>query len=202
LLLCTASITSRIEAIGCKLVRIHIDLVLADKASDRGDLRHAGHGIQLIADEPILDGSQLPEVLAFAFDGVPKDLADGGSVRAENRRHATGEERRDQIHALQNPCAREVEIGAVLEDHVDHREAESRGRTDGLDPCQALEVDDHGVGHLVLDFLRRTPRPVGEHDDLGLRDIRDRVQRIRPDGVDTGRRQEKCESQNEEPVVE
>ena len=59
-----------------------------------------------------------------------------------------------EVEAFENPCPSEVEVRAVLEDHVDHRETECGTRPHILDARQALEVDDHRVGHLVLDLLR------------------------------------------------
>ncbi len=42
------------EAAGAEAHRRDFHLVLADKAADAADLGHAGHGVELVADEPIL----------------------------------------------------------------------------------------------------------------------------------------------------
>jgi hypothetical protein len=48
-----------------------------------------------------------------------------------------------------------------------------------LDP---LQLERQGIGELVVDLLRPSPRPLGEHDDLRFREVGDRVDR------DPGRR--------------
>ena len=49
------------HAVGPQPHRIDVDLVLLDRPADRGDLGDAGHGVELIADEPVLDRAQLAQ---------------------------------------------------------------------------------------------------------------------------------------------
>ena len=187
---------------GGKLVGVDVYLVLPDEAADGRDLGHAGHRVQLIAHKPVLNRPQCSEVLSLAFQRVPEDLPDRRGVGAEDRSHALGEERRDQVHPLQDPRPREVQVGPVLEDDVDHREPERRRGTNRLDAGETLEVDDHRIGHLVFNLLRRAPRPVGEHDDLGLGEVRDCVDRVRSNRVDPDRGEQDREAQDQESVLE
>ena len=88
------------DAVGTKRVRVDIDLILARGPADRGDFRHAGDGVELVADVPILYRAKLTQVLALPFDRVPEDLAEGrrvgGHVRSDTRR----EERRGDRELL------------------------------------------------------------------------------------------------------
>ena len=49
------------QVVGPETVRIDVDLVLLDIAADGGDFRDARHGIELIADEPVLQRAQIAE---------------------------------------------------------------------------------------------------------------------------------------------
>ena len=71
------------DAVGPELVGVEVDLVLLRRAPDAGHLGHARHAVELIADEPVLDRSQLAVILAATLNGVPKDLTDGRGVRGE-----------------------------------------------------------------------------------------------------------------------
>src|SRR5262249_38236288 len=62
------------DLVSAKPIRIHVDLVLPDDASDAGDLRHSGDAIELVADEPVLDRTEIAKRLALALDRVPEDV--------------------------------------------------------------------------------------------------------------------------------
>ena len=66
----------RAEAIG-----IDVDLVLLDVAADRGDFRHAGHRVQLVPNEPVLKGSEIPQRQRRTLDRVPEDMTHPRRVR-------------------------------------------------------------------------------------------------------------------------
>ncbi len=75
LLRSTAPITSFMrDVVGAQLQWIDIDLIFPYKAADARDLGHSGNGVELIADEPVLNGMQGAAVVG-AFDRVPEDLA-------------------------------------------------------------------------------------------------------------------------------
>ena len=159
LLRMTASTTAEMrDAIGAQPVGIDVDLVLAHHAADARHLGHARHGVELVADEPVLDRAQIPQRVAPALDGVPEDVADARRVRPERRHDARGQRLREQVEPLEHARAREVEVDVVLEDHVDHREAERRRRADDPHARQPLQAHRERVRDLVLDLLRRAAR--------------------------------------------
>ena len=102
------------HAVGVELSRVEIHLVLAHEAADRSHLRDPGNRVELIADEEVLERPQLAEILAVGVQRVPEDLTDRRGVGAEDRNDTARHLRLDQIHALEDPLAREVEVGSVL----------------------------------------------------------------------------------------
>ena len=125
---------------GPQSIRIDVDLILLDESADRRHFGDPGHRIQLVADEPVLEGPQLAQRMARALHGVPEDMADAGGVGAQRRRHTRRQGLRHQTHALEHPRARKVQIDLVLEDDIDHRKPERRLRSDDADAGQALQV--------------------------------------------------------------
>ena len=103
----------------------------------------------------------------------PTPVASGPSVGAT----PGGQALRDQTHALQNASARKVQVHVVLEDDVDHREAERRLRADDAHAGEALQVHRQRIADLVFHLLRAVTRPVREDDHLVVRQIRNRVDR-------------------------
>ena len=123
-------------------IRVDVDLVLLDMTADRRDFGDARHGVQLITDEPVLQAAQVAQRQRGALDRVPEDVADAGRVRAERRRHTGRQALGDEAHALQDARARKIQVHVVVEDDVDHREAERRLRADDANAGEALQV--HG----------------------------------------------------------
>ncbi len=108
------------DVVGAQAIGIEVDLVLTDLAADAGDLSHARHGVELIPNEPVLNGPQVAQRVAFPLDGIPEHMPDPGGIRAECRHHARWHGLRDEVEALQHPGPGEVKVDRVLEDHVDH----------------------------------------------------------------------------------
>ena len=106
-------------------------------------------------------------------------MAHSRGIRAERGDHAARQRLREQVQPLEHARACEVEIDVVLEDDIDHREAEGRRGAHHTDAGQPLEAHRQRVGDLVLHLLRRPPRPVGEDDDLVVGQIGNRVDRRR-----------------------
>ena len=129
------------QVVGAQAVRIDVDLVLLDVAADRRDLGDARHRVQLIADEPVLQRPQVAQRMTIALDGVPEHVTDPRRVGPECRHRPLGHLRGDEAEALEDAAPGEVLIDLVLEDHVDHREAEGRLRADHADAGQSAEVD-------------------------------------------------------------
>ena len=79
----TASYTSmQRDAVGAQFVGVNVDLVLLHEAADAGDFADAFDGVELVAQIPVLDGTQFREVEAFRLDRVPVDLPQRRGVRA------------------------------------------------------------------------------------------------------------------------
>ena len=112
-----------------------------------------------------------------ALDRVPEHVADAGRIGSERRRDARGQALRDEAHAFKDASPREVQLHVVLEDDVNHREAERGLRPDHPYTGEPLEVRGERVRHLVLDLLRAMPGPVREDDDLVVGEIGNRVDR-------------------------
>ena len=167
------------DPVRAQAVGIDVDLVLAHGSADAGHLGHAGHRVELVADEPVLQRPEVAEGRALALNGVPEDMAHACGIRAERGDHAARQRLREQVQPLEHARACEVEIDVVLEDDIDHREAEGRRGAHHTDAGQPLEAHRQRVGDLVLHLLRRPPRPVGEDDDLVVGQIGNRVDRRR-----------------------
>src|SRR5262244_699862 len=72
------------QGIAAQTIRVDVDLVLLDCAADAGYFRDTRHGIQLIANVPILQGTKIAQAKSAAFDRVqktcPTPVASGPSV--------------------------------------------------------------------------------------------------------------------------
>ena len=82
----SASITLLIgDVVGLEPVRIDIHLVLLAESADGRDFRHAGHGLQVIAQIPVLQRPQVRQaVLArLVLQHVLVDPAEAGGVRPQ-----------------------------------------------------------------------------------------------------------------------
>ena len=190
------------QVVGPQAIRIDVDLVLLHVAADRRDFRDARNGVELVADEPVLQRAQFAQRMRRTLDRVPEHVADAGRVRAERRRDARGQALRDEAHALEHASPREVQIHVVLEDDVDHREAERRLRADDAHAGQPLQVRRQRVGDLVLDLLRAVPGPVREDDDLVVGEIRNRVDRRGRQRPPAPAGEAEVQNDDDEPVLQ
>jgi hypothetical protein len=175
----TASITGiQGKLVGRQRVRPHRHLVLTDLTTYGRDLGHARHALHGIAHEPVLVTAQLVAgVLATSVhEGVLKDPAEAGGVRAKFGLHAGRKLRRDLRQVFEDPRARPVDVGAVLEDHVDVAEAEIGVAADRFDLGRAQQRGDNRVGNLVFDDVRAAI-PARIDDDLRIRQIRQGIER-------------------------
>src|SRR2546425_12067451 len=80
-------------------------------------------------------------------------MAHSRGIRAERGDHAARQRLREQVQPLEHARACEVEIDVVLEDDIDHREAEGRRGAHHTDAGQPLEAHRQRVGDLVLHLL-------------------------------------------------
>ena len=109
----------------------HLHLILPDEAAQARHLRHAGNGVQLIAQHPILQGTQLTQIVSALrrLPGIDLQVvlihpAQAGGIGSQLRRHTSGHQLTQIVQSLQNPGPREVVVGLVGEHHGDQREAE------------------------------------------------------------------------------
>src|SRR5204862_458012 len=67
------------DSVRAKLYRIDIDLVLPHEAADTRNLGNTGNGIELVANEPVLQRTKRAGIVR-AFHRIPKNLPDAGSI--------------------------------------------------------------------------------------------------------------------------
>ena len=158
------------HAVGAQPVGVDHDLVLPDHAADGGDLGDAGHGLQLVLEEPVLQAAQTGQVMVAAavYQGVLVDPADTGGIRTQFRPGIRGQPAGRLAEVFQHPGAGPVGIGAVLEDDVDIGVAKEgiAAHIDRPGYCQHRRGER--VGDLVLDDLGCLSRIAGLDDDLDV----------------------------------
>ena len=174
------------DAVGAHRVRVDVDLVLLHESADGRDLRDAASRQQRVTDVPILDCPQLVQVPSArgvavgiqTFERVPENLTQGRGLWPQRRAHPLGQTaRRKAVESCQDAVARGVNVDVLFEDHVDGGEAEHREGAHGLDAGDPQKGGGQRIGDLIVDVLRGTAHPLGEHDLLVLADVGDGVHR-------------------------
>jgi hypothetical protein len=173
-------------------LRIEDDVVLLDEAADAGDFGDALRLRQRELQIPVLDGPSVGEVQLLRHHGVLVDPADAGRVRTDRRRHARGQPRRRTVEEFEHARTRPIDVGTVFEDHVDERYAEEREAADDLRARHGQHGGRQRIGDLVLDHLGRLAGIFRVDDNLGVGEIRNRIQRQMNQGVDPGGCGEAC----------
>ncbi len=188
--------------VGLETVRIEIDLILLHEPAHRRDLGNSVHALEPVAEVPILERSDLGEVVpARRVDqGILEHPSHAGGVRTQLGRDPLGEAALDGGEVLEHAAPRPVEIDAVLEDHVDEGVADHAEPADVLHAGHAAKRGHDGVRHLVLDDVGAPAHPLGRDDHLGIREIRDRVERRIPEGADAEARRDEDRRQGEDAV--
>ena len=69
------------QVVTTKFVRVNVNLILLNITAHARNFRDAGHRVQLIAHEPILQRSQISQVHTVTFERVPEDLPYARCVR-------------------------------------------------------------------------------------------------------------------------
>ena len=182
------------NAIGEQLVGIELYLILPDEAADAGDLSNAGHGLQGIAQMPVLQAAQVGKAVLAALidDGIFVDPACARCIGADRRMHVLGQPPADLLQIFNDTRTRPVEISAILENYVDIGVPEHRLSANCFHMRRSQQAGDDRIGHLVFDHVGRFTGPGRVDDDLHIRDVRQSVQRDmleRPDA-------RKCEQQD------
>ena len=181
--------------------RIDHDAILLDESSDTRDLRHPFGFGEPEADRPVLQGAQLGKRLLRAADHILIDPADTCRVRSDAGRNTRGQASRGRTQIFKHPRTRPIEIGAILEDHIDEGDAEKGEAAHDA----RLRHGEHGGGQrisdLVLNNLRRLARILGIDDDLHVGEVGDCVERDARDGIDTGDRHEDRRQSDQKDVA-
>ena len=118
------------------------------------------------------------------------DPADAGRVGPEARGHAGRKTPRGRAQIFEHARARPIEIGAVLEDHIDEGDAEEGEAAHHPRFRHGQHGGGQRIGDLVLDDLRRLAGIFGVDDDLHVGEVGDGVERHPRDGIDAGERHE------------
>ena len=188
------------HVVGDQSVRVEVDLVLADEASDRGDFGDAVDTLQPVPERPVLEGSELGQVVpAGRIDqGIFEDPADGGGIRTQRRVQALGKPGADGRQVLEDPAPCPVEVDTLLEHDVDERVSQHRQPADVLDAWRGAEGRDDGIRDLILDEVGAPAGPFRRNDHLCVRQIRDGIERRVEHAVDaeTGRDQHPGQGQD------
>jgi hypothetical protein len=190
------------EAVLHEPIGVDEHLVLLHLPAEAVHLVHARHGLEQRRHDPVLERSQLHRGVALALQRVLEDLAEAGADRAELRRHAWRERLPRRREALEHHLARPPGVGAILEHHHHLGEAGLRERPDLPDAGQAAHRLLDGEADPFLDIHRGEAGSLGEHHHLGVRHVREGVDREAAPGGDAARRQEHGGEEDEEPVVE
>ncbi len=175
------------DAVSPQTIRVEIHLVLAGIPADRRDLGHAGHRAKIVAQIPVLIGTQIGEaVLARGVhQGVLKHPTKRRRIGAEFGLDSFRQTRKDAGEILHDARARPVQVRSILENHVDVGVSEVRKSTNRFDLGRTEHRGDDRVGYLVFDDIR-APIPVGVNDDLCVAQVGNGVQRQRHHRPPTG----------------
>ena len=152
------------QAVSNQLVGQGRDLKFLGVTADGVDLGHAGHIAQLRFDDPVLDLAQVGGGvgraigLARAFPGLDRpheNLPEAGGDRPHAGLGARRQLAPGLLDSLVDELAREVDIGAILEDDRDLRQAVARQRPGLLQTGQAGHDGLDRVGNTLLGFKWR-----------------------------------------------
>ena len=111
-----------------QLIGIDVHLVLPHETAERRHVRHAGYGLQIVAQIPVLIAAQVRQaLLAGGIDqGVLEYPSDAGGVRTQFGLDALRQTRQHGREVFERARARPVDIRAFVENDVDVGVAEVR----------------------------------------------------------------------------
>ena len=181
--------------------RIDDHAVLLDEPADAGDLGNALGLGDPVADVPVLNGPQLGEAPLRAANDILIDPADAGRVGPEAWRHAGRQPSRSGAQIFEHARACPIEVGAVLEDDVDERDAEEREAAHDARLRHAQHCRRQWISDLILDHLRRLAGVLGVDDDLDVGEVGNGVERHARDRVDAGQGDEDRRKADQENVA-
>ena len=139
----------------------------AHEAAERRHLRDARHRLEVSSAGTSPERAQIGQAVrarsstSAYWKTHPRPVASGpSSVFTPSGRRGSTPERYSSVRD-----ARPVDVGAVLEDHVDEGVAEIGEPADRLDLRRAEHRGDDRIGHLILDDVGAAV-PAGIDDDL------------------------------------
>ena len=169
-----------LDIIGEQRIGIEPDLILFFVAAEGQYFRDTRNGLQLVFDDPVLDFTHLDKV-AFAglvFQTEIQDNAKPGRYRPHLRvAKSLGDVATRLGKPLTHHLAGEIDIRAVLEIDVYHRQSKIRDRAHVLEFRQTRHCRFDGVGHIAFNLFRCEPLGFGEDLDQRWRHIRKGIDR-------------------------
>ena len=182
-------------------LRIDHHVVLLDEAADAGDLGDALRLGEAVAERPVLQRAQFGERSLLGDQRIFVDPADAGGIGTEARRHAARQPARRGVEIFEHARARPIDVGAVLEDHVDEGNAEigeaaHHARLRHREHCRG-----QWIGDLILDHLRRLTRILRVDDDLRVGEIGQGIERRMQNRIDAGDDHERGSDQHQHQVA-
>ncbi len=192
------------DAAGSQRLRIGHDLPGAFHTAQSRHLGNIRHGFELIAQEPVLQRTQLAEIVLSAAinQRVFVNPAQPRGIGTEGGRDARRQTIAGLAQVLQHARTGPVQIGAVVEQHVDVGVTEKR---EGPHRRRAGHREHGGgqwIGDLILDYLRRLARVAGADDHLGVGQIGQRVDRRARHREHAHQSQGQCSQQHEHPMCD
>ena len=156
------------NVVGPQFIRVELNLVLPDKATDGRDFRDARNGFKLIAQVPILQAAQVSEAMLMAViqHYILVDPARARGVRPDGRVNARGQASCDLLKVFDHTRPRPVQVGSVLKNNKDVGVAEHRLGADRLHVWRCQQRGNNWVGNLILNNVRRLAFPRGMDDHL------------------------------------
>ncbi len=100
--------------VGQQPIGVDFDLVLLDITTNRRHLGDTFNRSQFIAQEPVLDGAQLLQIVLITFQNILIDPTDACSIGSKAGRHTLRQFAGSIIQIFEDARAGPVEIGAVF----------------------------------------------------------------------------------------
>src|SRR5277367_2790610 len=162
------------NAIGKQLVGIKLYLILLYEAADAGDLSHSRHGLQRIAQMPVLQATQVGETVLAALvdDGILIDPACTCCIGTNGRMHVLRQTPADLLQVLDHTRSSPVDVRSVLKNDIDVGIAQHGLCANSFDMRGSQQTGNDRVSHLVFDHIGRLACPTRVNDHLHVGDIR------------------------------
>src|SRR5205823_12225208 len=183
-------------------VWIEIDLVLLYETADRRDFRDTFHRRKCVTQIPILNGTQLRQVmLAGVIDQrVFVNPSDTRRVGADDRVYTLWKRATHRIQIFNDARSRPINVGTVLEDDVNERFTEHRFAAHELYFGRGDEDRGNWISDLVLDQIGGTTLPIRIDDHLDIAQVWNRIERRVDQPVNARRNAKDGENQDEKFV--